>query len=92
MSCVGILERLTRVWLNILKCARQITQILKLPEVSIYNHIGVKMIHVFCKYQDFSASKNWVSIPSQIGHPFQCKSATHSNRNRPLIPTQIGHP
>ena len=33
-----------------------------------------------------------LSIPSQIGHPFQCKSATHSNPNRPLIPTQIGHP
>jgi hypothetical protein len=33
-----------------------------------------------------------VSIPSQFGHPFQCKSATHSNPNRPLIPTQIGHP
>lgn len=43
-----------------------------------------------CSEKEIAAIK--LSIPSQIGHPFQCKSATHSNPNRPLIPTQIGHP
>jgi hypothetical protein len=31
-------------------------------------------------------------IPTQIGHPFRFKSATHSAPIRPVIPKQTGHP